>query len=603
MLFGSTAAVDHGRPPSRQLPAWVGYPVAVALEVVVTAILLLIQPYLPLGGYPVYYFLTTMVVAYYFGAGPAILAIVLGLFVYDYFFVPPLRTVFPSAETPVAWAGVVAYIVGTITVAVATVLIRRSKHRAERTADRLRDSEERVRVAVEAADLGTWDLDLVNDVAVRSPRHDEIWGYSEPQPEWGLEIAMQNVLPEDRPLIREAYERGIETGVLSHENRIVWPDGSIHWIAANGRFQYDSEGRPVRVVGVVADITERKKAEEAVLSQAELLLAIIDNIPVYIVIWDGQLKQFQFNEAFRRDMGWTEADAAEGDFMEKVYPDPEYRRQVEEYMQSLQPGFRDLKTTTRDGREVDVAWANVQLTGDRSIGIGINISDRKKAEEERAARAREVQDANEQLAASNEELAVTNEELEVTTEELRQEVEERNKTEAALREEQAHKLDFYRRTIEAATDGKLIVTERPEIEKLTGPPIASWEVLDSGDLKTVRHGFEATARSVGIDQSRLGQVVVAVGEAVTNAVKHARTGEASLHRTDGSLMLTVSDRGPGIPALALPDVALRPRFSTAGTLGMGYKMMIRFADRVYLATDDEGTVVALEFHISDQVRS
>jgi PAS domain S-box-containing protein len=127
-----------------------------------------------------------------------------------------------------------------------------------RAEEKVRESEERLRIAVEAAELGTWDLDLINDIAVRSLRHDQIWGYTEAQPKWSPEIAMQHVVPEDRQSIREAYERGFKSGVLSHESRILWPDGSIHWISANGRFQYDDNGRPIRVVGVVADITERK---------------------------------------------------------------------------------------------------------------------------------------------------------------------------------------------------------------------------------------------------------------------------------------------------------------------------------------------------------
>ncbi len=281
-------------------------------------------------------------------------------------------------------------------------------------------------------------------------------------------------------------------------------------------------------------------------------------------------------------------------FMEKVYPDPEYRRQVEEFMQSLEPGFRDLKTTIRDGTTADVAWANVHLSDERSVGIGVNISDRKKAEEALAARAREIQEANEQLAAANEELAVTNEELECATEELRVELQERKKTEEALREEQEHKLVFYRRTIEAATSGKLIVTDRTEIEKLAGPPLATWRIHSREDIQAVRHEVEKLARKAGINEPRLGKLTVAVGEAVTNAVKHAQSGDASFHRADDFIVVLVSDRGPGIPAIALPDVALRPGYSTAGTLGMGYKMMIQFSDKVCLATGDQGTTVGIE---------
>jgi PAS domain S-box-containing protein len=154
------------------------------------------------------------------------------------------------------------------------------------------------------------------------------------------------------------------------------------------------------VIGAVIsgrDITGQKRAAEEMARQRELLQTIIDNIPIYLVIWDSRVQQFQFSEAFRRDMGWTEADAAPGDFMAKAYPDPEYRHEVEEYMRSLSRGFRDLKTTAKDGRLVDISWANVHLSGERSIGIGVNITERKQVEEERE---RLIED----LARSNKEL-------------------------------------------------------------------------------------------------------------------------------------------------------------------------------------------------------
>ena len=106
--------------------------------------------------------------------------------------------------------------------------------------------------------------------------------------------------------------------------------------------------------------------------------------------------------------------------------------------------------------------------------------------------------------------------------------------------------------------------------------------------------MEDAARAIGTGDPRLGELIVAVGEAIMNVVRHAKTGTASVHRTDTSLIVVVCDHGPGIPALTLPDIALREGYSTAGTLGMGYKIMIRFADGVCLATDDAGTCVCIE---------
>jgi signal transduction histidine kinase len=64
-----------------------------------------------------------------------------------------------------------------------------------------------------------------------------------------------------------------------------------------------------------------------------------------------------------------------------VYPDPEYRAKVAEYMRSLEPGWRDLTTTAKDGSRVDSSWANISLSDDTWIGIGIDIRERKRTEE------------------------------------------------------------------------------------------------------------------------------------------------------------------------------------------------------------------------------
>lgn len=130
-----------------------------------------------------------------------------------------------------------------------------------------------------------------------------------------------------------------------------------------------------------ANGTAAGSIEEALSRQRELLEAIIDNIPVMLCIWDPHLKAFRFNRHLREVLGWTEDDTTDGMFMSRVYPDPEYRQMVIDYMQSLEPGWRDLKTTAKDGAAIDCSWANVRLSDDTLVGIGIDIRARKSAED------------------------------------------------------------------------------------------------------------------------------------------------------------------------------------------------------------------------------
>ncbi|HYF56768.1 MAG TPA: PAS domain-containing protein [Salinarimonas sp.] len=166
-------------------------------------------------------------------------------------------------------------------------------------------SEERLQMAIEGADLGTWDLDLVNDVATRSLRHDQMFGYAELQPTWGLAVAERHILPEDLPVLRTAFERAYDTGELVLEARVRWPDGSTHWIAARGRVHRDETGRPVRMAGVVQDVTARKVAEEEVRKSQAELKAIFDQATVGIAETDLTGRFIRVNDRYCEIVGRT----------------------------------------------------------------------------------------------------------------------------------------------------------------------------------------------------------------------------------------------------------------------------------------------------------
>ncbi|MHB0911982.1 MAG: ATP-binding protein [Armatimonadota bacterium] len=154
--------------------------------------------------------------------------------------------------------------------------------------------------------------------------------------------------------------------------------------------------------------------------------------------------------------------------------------------------------------------------------------------------------------------------------------------------------EFYRHTLEAATEGKLIITTRDEILKLAGPPVVSVAIADPTDLARARDAAGDLSRTTGV--GRVSEFVLCVGEAATNALRHAAGGEVTFHRVADGIMAIISDNGPGIEALNLPRVALVRGYTTAASLGMGYKLMIALADKVYLCTGSGGTTVGIEMH-------
>ena len=152
--------------------------------------------------------------------------------------------------------------------------------RPRQTEKALRKSEERLRIALQAADIGTWELDLQTEESpIRSPEHDRIFGYSEPVEDWCFEVFLDHVHPEDRATVTSDFEAAFETGLWEFECRIQRVDGVQRWIGAEGEFHTDADGEPVRAVGVVRDITDRKDRQQALKTSEQRYRTLVANFP------------------------------------------------------------------------------------------------------------------------------------------------------------------------------------------------------------------------------------------------------------------------------------------------------------------------------------
>lgn len=136
------------------------------------------------------------------------------------------------------------------------------------------------------------------------------------------------------------------------------------------------------IITTLLDITERVRLKNELERNNILLQTIIDSVPAMITIYDPNLQKIEINNEFEKITGWTNKDFNKQNAMELVYPDPGYRKIVSEFMQSLKPGFKDFEMTTRNGSKIETIWANVKLNDGRQVGIGIDITERKKMEQE-----------------------------------------------------------------------------------------------------------------------------------------------------------------------------------------------------------------------------
>jgi PAS domain S-box-containing protein len=139
--------------------------------------------------------------------------------------------------------------------------------------ERVRVSEERLRLAQWAARIGTFDLNIRTGVDNWTPELEALYGLP-PGGFAGTLTAFENLIhPDDRQRVIELTREMMRTGQPAEgEWRVIWPDGSVHWIAGRGQMFMDETGGPSRMLGVNMDITERKRAEEALARMTRKLV-------------------------------------------------------------------------------------------------------------------------------------------------------------------------------------------------------------------------------------------------------------------------------------------------------------------------------------------
>jgi signal transduction histidine kinase/ActR/RegA family two-component response regulator len=143
---------------------------------------------------------------------------------------------------------------------------------AERTQE-LATAREGLEIALEAAELGSWDIDLTTGEGRRTDRLEAIFGLSGAAQGWSVTLFLSHVVAAQRDTVSAAFEEAIASGSLDLECAIRTREGVQRWITAKGRVRYDASGMPARMSGVVADVTERRDAEEK-LAQAQKMDAI-----------------------------------------------------------------------------------------------------------------------------------------------------------------------------------------------------------------------------------------------------------------------------------------------------------------------------------------
>ena len=141
----------------------------------------------------------------------------------------------------------------------------------KRAQEALRESEERLRLAAEAGKMFAYTWDAATDQMLRSGDSD-LLGVDTATPYTGRQL-LEKVHPDDRHLLVSAFDRLTpDTPLFQVSYRMFRPDGEIVWVERNSRAYFDEHGRVLRIIGMVADVTQRKRAEEVLSSLSRRLI-------------------------------------------------------------------------------------------------------------------------------------------------------------------------------------------------------------------------------------------------------------------------------------------------------------------------------------------
>lgn len=241
----------------------------------------------------------------------------------------------------------------------------------------LRTSEERYRSLFEGShavmfviEPGSGRFLDANPAAVR------FYGYSR-EAMLSMNVFDVSLMPEEQVKMAILDASARERGHLVFPHRLA--DGSVRIV--------ETYFGPVRMEGgdrifsIVHDVTSRVEAEEALERREELLQAVVDHMPVMMVVFDEDQGWRMVNRCFRETLGWSLEEArSRPDLMDQIYPDAREQERAWKMIEEGDGTWGDFQSRTRDGRVLDTAWANVRLADGSVLGIGQDITERKLME-------------------------------------------------------------------------------------------------------------------------------------------------------------------------------------------------------------------------------
>ena len=273
------------------------------------------------------------------------------------------------------------------------------------------ESGEHLRLAAEAAQLGTYSFDVETREHVWSPELKSIFGLSACAP--GPADVLDFIHPDDRERVRAARRRSFDpggSGIFEDEHRIRRGDGSIRWVFVKGRVGFTGDSasrRPKRGMGFVLDITDRKLAEQGLADSEERYRALIDNASDIVATLDLDLHFTSVNPAVERILGYTPEEMVGTPLSDYVPPDQldMHRAMLAKKLAGEAATQYEMELLAKGGERRFTLEVNSKLLFDGDArpvaihAIARDVTERKEAEARQKLLVRELQHRTKNMLA------------------------------------------------------------------------------------------------------------------------------------------------------------------------------------------------------------
>ena len=255
---------------------------------------------------------------------------------------------------------------------------------------KLEDTEERIRLAIEATELATWELYIESKKLTHSTRLAQIFGF-DPSLQLSQDQFRSRVIEADlKNIVKVAFKTALETGVYKYEARIIRTDGELCWIRTHGNLFFDDEGNAERLIGTIRDITEEKQHQERLEASEQKFRTLADSMPQFVWTSDKDGNINYFNNSVFEYSGLELDDFLDNGWLQIVHPD-DREQNMKKWQKSIDTGEDFLfehRFLRHDGvYRWQLSRAIPQLDSDGNIlmwvGASTDIHDMKEVDQQK----------------------------------------------------------------------------------------------------------------------------------------------------------------------------------------------------------------------------